>query len=252
MPIHTAVFTKLDTAAAVNEDIPAVTDQVLTVQNNHYIAQEDMNLLAAYARDAGITNARIFTPQLLKVGVPSIVPPNANAAPISLPPMIYYPPGKLRIPSIDEIAFQISNGGAGGVRAVGAIWLMTLGHSLNVPPGDVYTLRATVTITGTAAAWTAGVMVFDQTLPAGTYQVVGLDVVGATTELARLIFMGGGYRPGTIVRPAVSNYMWEYFRAGTSGVLGTFVSTAQPQLEVFQTTGAATPYTVFIDVIKVA
>ena len=80
MPIHTAVFTKLVTAAAVNEDIPAVTDQVLTVQNSHYIAQEDMNLLAAYARDAGITNARIFTPQLLKVGVPSIVPPNANAA----------------------------------------------------------------------------------------------------------------------------------------------------------------------------
>jgi hypothetical protein len=252
MAIHTAVYTKLDTAATANEDIPAVTDNVFTVQNGHYIAQQDMNLLSAYARDAGITNARIFTPQLLKVGVPSVSPVNANAAPITLPPMTYFPPAKLRIPAIDEIAFQISNGGAGGVRAVGVIWLATMDHNYNVPPGDSFTLRATVTITGTLAAWASGPLVFDQTLPAGTYQVVGLNVVGATTEVARLVFMGGGYRPGVLCMPAVGNYNWEFFRFGNSGLLGTFVSTAQPQLEVFQTTAAATPYTVFVDVIKIA
>jgi hypothetical protein len=252
MSIHTLAYTKLDTAATANEDIPAVTDSVVTVQNNHYIVQSDMNLLAAYARDAGATNARIFTPQLLKVGIPSVSPVNANAAPITLPPMDYYPPAKLRIPAIDEIAFQISNGGAGGVRAIGAIWLSTPDHNFNVPPGDAYTLRATATITGVANAWTTGPITFEQVLPAGTYQVVGLNVIGATTELARIVFMGGGWRPGVIVMPAVGNYNWEYFRFGNSGLLGTFVSTAQPQLDVFQTTAAATAYTIFMDVVKVA
>lgn len=251
MAIHLAAFTRLDTAAAVNEDTPGVTDQVLTLQNNHYIAQEDLNLLAAYARNAGAVNARLSTPNFRRVSVPSIQPVLRGAAPISIPPMVFFPPAKLRVPAIDEIAFELTNDGAGGVRTVGGIWLSTPSHNFNVPPGDVYTIRATATITGVLANWTAGNMTFDQTLPAGNYAVIGLDVIGATTEFARLNFMGGGYRPGVVVRPAIVNYMWDNFRFGNVGVFGVFANTAQPQLEVFQTTAAATPYTVFMEVIKV-
>jgi hypothetical protein len=251
MSIHTLAFTKLDGAAATDEDIPAVTDNVVTVQNGHYIVQEDMYLLAAYHRNAGAINAKISTPTLRRVAIPSIQPVNVNAAPITLPPMLFFPPAKLTIPAIDEIAWLASNSGIGGIRAVGLLWLNTRSHNFNIPPGDTYTVRFTSTITGTTVVWTSGSISFEQTLPAGRYAVVGLDIIGANTECARLVFLGGGFRPGVVVRPAVSNYMWDYFRQGDSGVFGEFESTALPNLEVFQTTGGAQTYTGFMDLVKI-
>jgi len=247
---HLLAYTKLDTAGALNEDIPAVTDNFATVQNSHYILQEDTTLMAAYARNAGITNARINTPDFRRVSIPSLQPVNVNAAPITLPPMIFFPPSRLRIPKIDEVSFEASNGGGGGVRTIGGIWVASMGHNFNIPQGDVYTLRFTSTITTVANVWTLGNMAFDQTLPAGNYTVVGLDVIGVTTEFARLAFLGGGMRPGVIVRPAVSNYMWDSFRFGNAGVLGIFASTAIPNLEVFGTAAAAITYTGFMEVVK--
>lgn len=251
MAIHTLAFTKLDAAAATDEDIPAVTDNVVTVQNGHYIVQEDMNLLAAYHRNAGAVNAKLQTAALRRVAVPSIQPVNVNAAPITLPPMVFFPPAKLTIPAIDEIAWLASNSGAGAVRAVGLLWLNTRSHNFNVPTGDMFSIRFTATITGTLVTWTGGSISFETSLPAGRYSVIGLQVIGANTECARLVFLGGGYRPGVIVRPAVSNYMWDHFQQGAAGVFGEFESTAMPNLEVFQTTAGAQTYTGFMDLVKI-
>jgi hypothetical protein len=251
MGFHLLAYTKLDTAGASNEDIPAVTDNFATVQNNHYILQQDTTLLAAYVRNAGFTNARLNTPDFRRVSIPSIQPGNVNAAPITLSPMVFFPPSRLRIPKIDEIALEASNSGGGGVRTIGGVWVASMDHNYNVPAGDVYTLRFTSTITAVANAWTLGGMTFDQTLPAGNYAVTGLDVIGATTEFARLAFLGGGMRPGVIVRPAVSNYMWDHFRFGNVGLYGTFASTAIPNLEVFGTAAAGITYTGYMEVVKV-
>lgn len=247
---HTLAFTRLDTAGAVNEDTPAVTDNFATVQNGHYILQQDTTLLAAYARNAGAVNARINTPDFRRVSIPSLQPVNVGAAPITLPPLVFFPPAKLRIPKIDEIAFELTNSGGGGVRTVGGVWVASLDHNYNLPPGDVYTLRFTAPITTVANVWTIGNMTFDQTLPAGNYTVCGLDVIGASTEFARLAFLGGGMRPGVVVRPAVGNYMWDHFRYGNSGVFGSFASTAIPNLEVFNTAGGAVTYVGYMEVVK--
>ncbi len=251
MPFHTFAYTKLDTAAAVNEDITALTDNFLTIQNGHFISQTDLTLLAAWGSDPGILNARINTPHFRAVSIPSIQPVEASTTPTSPPSFDWMQPSKLTIPAIDEIAFEISNGGAGGVRATGIVWAGLPGFTLNVPAGDTFKLRATGVITAVANTWTPGAITFDQTLPQGNYAVIGMEIVGANLQAARLVFQGIGPRPGCLARTAVSQKNWlETFARGSLGVWGTFPNTAQPNIEILAA-AANVAQTVFLDVIRI-
>lgn len=247
---HLAAFFELDTAAAVLQDIAAVVnDNYLTRQNEHYWSQEDLRLMAAYVRDAGITNAQISTPDFRRVSVPSVYPLQRQTAPTNLPAYAWYRPNNIIVPRLDEIALLVSNDGAGGVACYGLIWLESQRHTLNTPPGDTYTLRATSTITGTAGQWTQGTLTFDQVLPAGTFTIVGMAAVGATTEAVRISFLGGGMRPGVICMPTFATQPWQHYLKGQFGAFGSFRNTAPPNIEVLQTTGAAVTYTIYFDVV---
>lgn len=253
MPFHLLAYTKADTAATSNEDITAVTDNFATVQNGHYILQQDCYLMAAYARDAGATNARVNTPHYRFVSIPSIEPINRGAAVPSIPPYAWYPPGNLKVPRIDEVAFELSNDGAGGVRAIGGLWICDAPNARNIPQGDVYTLRGTSVITTAAFAWTLGGLTLDQTLPAGNYTVIGLRTIGVTTEFVRFAPLGGGMRPGVINDVLIANFDPTLrFRNGNLGSWFTFANTALPNIEVFATAAAAITYTLYIDVVKVS
>lgn len=247
---HTAAYFEVDTAAATLQDIAAVVnDNYLTRQNEHYWAQDDMRLMWTYVRDAGITNAQLSTPDFRRVSVPSLYPFQRAAAPTSLPAIADYRPNNIIVPRLDEIALLVSNDGAGGVDCYGVITLESLQHTKNVPQGDVYTLRATSTITRVAGQWVQGTLTFDQVLPAGTFTVVGMSAVGATTEAVRLSFLGGGTRPGCICMPTFVTFPWAYNMKGGLGVWGQFANTAPPNIEVLGTAAGAVTYTVFLDVI---
>lgn len=253
MPFHTLAFTKLDGAAAVNEDIPGVSDQWAPFDaSQHFTLQMPTRLKCAYFQDAGALNARINTPTLRYINLPSIQPVNVTGAPVSLSPKCFYDDTYLDLPKLDPIALEASNSGAGGVRAVGGLWVAA--GDMGFTPGSITTLRCTGTISATLNAWTFGNFAFDQTLPAGRYQVVGLDVVGAGLVFARLVFTGGsgvqGMRPGVIARPTVLIYQDMTFRMGNFGLFGVFDSTAPPGLEVFAT-AANSAQTIFIDVIRI-
>lgn len=249
---HTFGFFAADTAGATLQDIAAISnDGWLTKQNNHYWAQEDTYLLWAYVRDAGVTLAQISTPDYRRVAAPAIFPLNRAAAPTTLPNKALYAPNRITIPKLDEIALLVSNNGAGGVDCYGVITVESKSHNRNVPAGDVYTLHATSAITRTAAAWTTGALIFDSSLPAGTFSVVGLGVVGATTEAARLAFSGGGMKPGVLVQPTSAAQPWPYELKGGLGEWGRFVNSAPPSIEVLGTAGGAVTYDVFLDVVIV-
>jgi len=255
MPFHVLAFTKADTAAATNEDIPGVNDQwAILNTNNHYLLPQDMYLLAAYWQNAGATNARLNTPHYRFLGMPSIQPVNRTAAPVTLAPKVVWWPQKLIVPKTDDVAFEASNDGAGAVRGIGGLWLhdnqMTIPYS-----GEMYTMRFTGTITATTLVWTSGNLVAEQGLPAGRYAVIGMDVIGTNLVFARLLFPGGvgpnGMRPGVIARPSILIYQDETFRKGNAGLFGVFESTAIPLLEVYSN-GANSAQTVFLDLMKIA
>lgn len=261
---HTLAFYKSDVAAAVNEQIPAVRDQIVTQSpNGNYILQADMVARAAYFRDAGAIGARLNTPDYRRVSIPHIHPVQRQAGTTTLPNILRYSPKGIIIPKIDEIVFEGSNNGAGGVDAVGGLWISPPSDNLNIPAGDAYKLHGQATSIGVAAGWELCPLVLDENLPNGTYTVVGLDVTAVGTigdaEFARLAWTGGNqpgggqlWRPGVLVQMSFADQNWPFWSQGGWGTLGSFTSTSQPNLEVFSAQGINLTYDVFMDVVKTA
>ena len=258
---HLLAFEKADTAGATLEQIPAVQDQIVTkTPNNNYLLQDDMLVRAAYFRDAGATGAAINTPKYRLVSIPRIHPVQRQAGVTDLPALWRPKNTKLILPKINEFIFEGSNNGAGGVAAVGGLWVSPPGDTMGISQGEAYTLRGTGTSAGVANAWETVALTLDEVLPDKVYDVVGLEVVqsGATgqAEFARLVWTGSGdlggnsqWRPGVLVNHGFAEQMWPIWRDGNFGKLGSFRITALPNLEVFSVTGTALTYTVFIDVI---
>ena len=264
MAWHTLAFYKSDTAGATNEQIPAVLDQIVTQSpNGNYILQQDMRIRAAYFRDAGATGARINTPDYRTISIPNIHPVQRQAGVTNLPAFQRYFPAGLDIAKIDEVIFEGSNNGAGGVDAVGGLWLSPLGDTANIPQGEVYKLHGTATSVGVAANWELVPIVLDEILPNGTYTIIGLDVVSSgaagAVEFARIAWTGGNapgggslWRPGVLVVAGQAEQNWPNWQNGNWGTLGSFTSTAQPNLEVFSAPGTGVTLDIYLDVIKTA
>jgi len=99
--------------------------------------------------------------------------------------------------------------------------------------GEIIEARVQVTIAQNINAWTQGTIAFMDTLPVGTYDVVGMDVVNVNAIAFRLIFVGQTDRPGFFPRhlPSATDNR-RLFRRGRMGVWGTFTQDQIPQIEV--------------------
>jgi hypothetical protein len=222
-----------------------------------------MRVRAAYYRDAGATLARLNTPDWRRVSIPAINPVQRQAGVTNLPAYSLYNPGNIVIPKIDELIFEVSNDGAGGVAMVGGLWISPVNDNLNVPAGDVYTVHASATSVGIAGQWELVPFTLDQNLPTGTYAVTGLDIVqdgaAGAVEFGRLAWTGGAiagggpqWRPGVLIRQGFDKQNWPNWQKGQWGTLGTFSSTAQPNLEVFSNPGTGVNLDIFMDIIQIS
>jgi hypothetical protein len=115
----------------------------------------------------------------------------------------------------------------------------------------IYALRATAAITAIAGSWTNGALTFLQTIPVGNYQVVGLRGEGVTLVGIRLVFRGGGWRPGVMGSVGRADEAWDGFRNGGMGVFGEFHSTVPPTVDVL-CNDADTAQRVILDLVKVS
>lgn len=245
---HILANTKAGTAGATNEDIPAQFDGWASVSaNNHYLLPRDMMLAAFYGQGTGISNAQINAPTLRQIALPQISALNPTTAPISLAPINVLPPGQFPIKATDELEIDASNTDAGSQRYITLTWVTD--GNMNVNPGQIIPIRATASITSGNLAWGSGVFTLSQALPAGFYDIVGMDVVGANLIAARLVFPQGGVKPGVLARQTTAIIPHEIFRRGRMGLFGSFDTYAQPGIELFGS-AAPTTQTIWLDVIK--
>lgn len=247
---HVSAYHTSATGALTLGDIAAVTDGWLTVQNNHFIYPRDLNLIAAAALSVNGTRAQMNTPHWRFVSQPEITPIfNAWSDDTAFGMPILNPPW-LTIPRIDEVQFLGSQGAAatGGYSAF--VWASD--GNMNRPQGPIYPTRATASIAGATGTWARGNITFDQSLPAGWYSVVGMDVIGAAAQVARLRFQDYTMLPGVPVRSGVTGYVRTEWRYGGMGELGRFNNTAQPTMEVFSQDGGAATQTIILDLVKVS
>lgn len=116
--------------------------------------------------------------------------------------------------------------------------------------GKVYTVRCTAAATLATATWVNSTLTFQQTLPAGHYQCVGMRTWSANGVYARIYFVGYAWRPGAPMLNAEANNEWADFRLGKIGVWGEFDNTTPPTVDFMGITDTA--QVVYLDLIKTA
>lgn len=245
---HVAAYTAtLGAGAQTDTDLTALTDNILYIQNNHFLPQVDSSIIWAITYGASVTRAKFQSPKIRQVNTAYIRPLNVNATPPTNPNMMLLDMGRLVVRGIEELQMLVSDS-AGGVRQTVAFGLQ-FGRT-EIPSGDVYNFRATGTTTVTANAWTACPLTFEVTPPLGTYAVIGAECISTTGQAFRLIFDGMYYRPGLPCVTGDGNRLLYKSMYGQFGVWGYFRTTNLPRLEIL-CNAADTAQEVYLECVRV-
>lgn len=250
MPFHLAAWGQSSDLAGVLTAINAVQDQVLTTSGVDIRVPAALPFLVGHAALLG--NA---TPSRAQIQSPSLralanldIEPIVGALVFGSPPeqMIH---GDSPIPLVANESINFAAQATGGLATenYGLAWMAD--GPLQPVKGSIYSLRATAAITLSANTWVNGNLTFSQTLPAGTYQVVGMRARGINLVAARLVFVGGMWRPGVAARDALGDLDPYAARYGAMGVWGQFDSTTPPTIDCLGVTDSAQVFD--FDIIRV-
>lgn len=232
-----------------NTDLTAVTDDVIVVQNKHFLPQRDFQLIFAMAVGANIVRQRIVQPSYRQVVEPQIQPVVLAAAPGDDANIADYRRYPLRVRGLEELAVESTSSIAMGTESHFSL-LALLDSFEPLPQGDVYTLRGTSTTSAAANVWTTLTTTFDAVLPEGEYALCGLYGIGSGAIAYRAIFENQQYRPGL---PAVQSVGQRHVfagRKGELGVLGRFRNYALPQIQCLANAALAS-HTIFLDLVRI-
>jgi len=228
--------------------VTPVADQHIRVEGNNVIVPSGMaNLLGVYAGSTNIVRAQVESPSLRRVLLYEVVPLNADREPASPPLWANLFDTPIPLDEYEPLrALAYHSGGAAERMSI----IVFLGDGAATPvTGDIYTVRAISSTTLTANAWTNGALTLDQVLPAGSYACVGFRAQSAGLIAARLVFVGGTWRPGTLGCDAATDLNDPIFRRGRLGVLGEFRHDQPPTVD-FLSVSADTSEVVWLDLIK--
>lgn len=246
--MHHTIAWRLSIADVTATDITPVTDNIMAIQNGHFIPSKRSQLLYAYYGAAGATRARFISPTFRQVTTPWVRPTGLAIVPGAQPLLTDYRANPLTVAALEELQFEAfqTSGGAAVVVGVAALASVPVGPA---PSGDIYTMRGTGTTTLVAGAWTSAAITWQDTLPAGTYAAVGLQYIGVTALAARLIFNDQSDRPGCVATGLVTSRPHPMFQMGGLGIWGRFQNNIMPNLE-FLANAADTAQEVYLDLIR--
>lgn len=220
--------------SAVENDLTPVQDDVLLIQNGHFVSQYDRYLLWAAAMGVTLSRARVITPALRQITTPFIRPIELLATPGSLPGLADYRRNPILLKGLEEIQINTVQGSGGAEREIVLVGL-TRTFAPQLPQGTIYAMRGTSVMASVANAWTSLAVTWQDTLPAGSYACVGLEAVGATEVAARMIFEDQIDRPGCLGGALVGNKPAHQFIDGAFGVWGQFTMNRMPTIQVLNT-----------------
>lgn len=251
---HLAAFYASVLQNATYQQLLAVSDGALS-QNaaNQYIAWNNLKILGSFVQGVTTNRAQIQAPSLRNLAYPEHYPV-VQAAITTIPDNFAYQTYGEDGPRLlmnEAFGVYASENNTGASPTVAGLMIGT--GIVPAPPGPRITLVCTTTITLVAQQWALGVLAFGTQLPAGTFSVVGMEVICDAANFARLLFPGGtNLRPGVVVQETYGKKNWrDSFRYGRFGEFGTFVFNTPPQVEIFGAAAGAQTATVLLDVVKI-
>lgn len=246
---HLAAFRGSVTNGTTNTAIAGVNDNILTkASSGAFLAPDGSRIVLGSSGGVNASRSRINTPAMRAVGLPYIAPIGTGVTNQAPPNIANYTSFGPMPAAADEISVEATHTDAGAQIQWALMWLR-FGRK-EWTPGMKYRLRATSAITGVVGSWASGAITFDQTLPSGIYEIQGMDAFGTNLLGARLIFPGGGWRPGCLARNAVASQNSPIFTDGTLGAFGQFDSVNVPQLEIY-VEAANSAQEVYIDMVRI-
>jgi len=163
------------------------------------------------------------------------------------PEAMMHPMNPIPVTGDEAVNFAINSDDGGNRSHYGFIWFAD-GAQATVN-GEIYSITATANATLVHGVWVNSNLTFNQVLPVGNYQVVGMRARGTNLVAARLVFVGGTWRPGVPAVNSIADLDAKHFRYGRMGVLGEFHTNTPPTLDCIGATDTA--QTITLDVIRV-
>lgn len=248
---HLAAWYESLDPAGVLTPIDAVVDQsVFTSGNDIRVPTQMPNIVgqAALADDASAAAAQIQSPSL-RAMVNLDIEPVVGAAVFGSPPeVLFHPLAPISVVADEPVNFALNSDPAAAEDHYGLVWF---GDGPQQPvPGNIFSVRATSAVTLSAGVWVNGTLTFSQTLPLGRYTIVGMRCRGTNLVAARLVFVGGAFRPGTPAVNALADLDPPVFRYGRHGTFGVFHSNTPPTVDCLGVTDSAQSFV--FDLLQVA
>lgn len=236
---------------AQNADVivPAVSDQILTIQDQGFLPQHDMDLLFAAALGTTMVHAYLDSPSNGVVTDPFIRPVNLGATFPSSGYVADYRQNPFRVKGIESLTAFAQQGAVGAEVETVVVGLRS--ESRLPPPGNIFTLRGTSVTAAVANQWSDLSVTWRNNLPAGEYAVVGMEIVGAAAIAGRLILNNQTWRPGCVAGSGVGIQTPQMFRKGGLGLWGHFRSTDMPRVQAYATAATAV-WTVYLDFVRLS
>lgn len=231
--------------------VAPVADPVLFSSGNIFFVGILQNLLGAYLLSPTGDKSKIFTPSVLSISPHQITPidQTANTLPQNNPPRIFNLATPKKLLPNEGMELDSSNTSSSATtRAVGLVWLSD--GAVTPATGEIVTVRATITSSATGFTWQNASMTLDNTLAAGTYNIVGARLEGTHAIAFRFVFQGSSaVRPGGLAVTSSTQIESYEQRNGRLGVWGTFTNFTIPTVDIMSN-GSSDSCILYIDLIK--
>lgn len=226
---HAFAYT-LAIGATADTDVPALSDDILTIQNSHFVLSNSLNLFGAIVLSPTILRAKLTSPTLRQIANVYLRGINAVAIPGNNPFFYYAPAGGLKLRPFEEIQV-LGTANPGTTERFTAVMFAGDQPTQN-PIGDVYPVRFTSSGSAVANTWTTVTIATTDVLPSGIYTMVMSENESTNGIAHRWIFSNQLWRPGYPSNTSLTNRNPDMLRSGVFGAMGVFRSNDLPRLQV--------------------
>jgi len=235
----------------VLQNVAGIPDPHVTVDGDDIIVPAFANMiLGCWGCGTTLDRVKLVSPELRKITNVEISPLNRGEQ-NTLDPvrLALYKENPIQLATAEALNGQAIHSAAAAEQQTIVVALCD-GRPTPVEGANIRTVRCTSKVTLTAYQWTNGAIEFDETLPSGTYRIVGMRAESAGLIAARLVLVGYHYRPGVPGVQTALHKEAEQFRMGRMGVFGEFEHTTPPTVD-FLSSSADTSEVVLLDLVKV-
>lgn len=248
---HTIAYFEATDRAATDNDEAALSGTADYVQNGHHVLPFDMKLLAAISMGISTSRTRIDAPILRQRSQVDLWPLTRAAIPDTPARLVDFLASPIQLKAAEEIVVRHSGNGVTGTNENWTSVLFVGDGSTVRSSGPFTVLQGTGATTLTANAWTNCPITWSESLPAGTWEIVGFHAYSANGQAARLVTPGQWHRPGCVAgNTNLAHFGTPLFFGGDFGSYGRFNTTALPSVE-FLANAADTAETVYLKCVKV-